>query len=178
MPRPLHPAANSGSLRRHFGKQRVRAVKVAARTGAHHEGTQHRAGLQILLAHRAGQRRIARRPAAAHQSGRLRSARAARQTLRSKFQSARRSSQAKPPGWPRPSARSASPHRAVASSGRNPISERTKLPASTNETSSCWPTESGSICAMGSDISVLDGRTTSAGIRASRAAIASANAYP
>ena len=60
----------------------------------------------------------------------------------------------------------------------NPFSARRKLPASTNDTSRRWPTESGSICAMGSDISVLDGRTTRAGIRASRAAIASASAYP
>ena len=60
----------------------------------------------------------------------------------------------------------------------NPCSERKKFPASTNETSSFCPIESGSICAIGSVISVLDGRTTSAGIRARRAAIASASATP
>ena len=60
----------------------------------------------------------------------------------------------------------------------NPFSERRKLPASTNETSSRCPTVKGSICAIGSGISVLDGLTTSAGIRASRAAIASASANP
>ena len=58
----------------------------------------------------------------------------------------------------------------------NPFSERKKLPASTYETSRRCPTESGSICAIGSDISVLDGRTTSAGMRARRAAMASASA--
>ncbi len=60
----------------------------------------------------------------------------------------------------------------------NPSAERRKLPASTNETSSFWPTARGSIWGMGTDMSELEGRTTRAGIRASRAAMASAKAKP
>jgi hypothetical protein len=58
----------------------------------------------------------------------------------------------------------------------NPLSERTKLPASTNLTSSFCPTARGPSCAMGSCMRALEGRTTSVGMRANRAAMASASA--
>ena len=57
-----------------------------------------------------------------------------------------------------------------------PASERMKLPASTNRTSSFLPMESGSSCCAGIAIRELDGRTTSEVMRARRAAMASARA--
>ena len=178
-------AAPSGGkfriLAGHFSKQRVRAIQIAPRTGAHHERTQHRARLQILLAHRAGQRSLARAHARRIHLLRLqccwrRSARAMRQTLRSKFQFARRSNQVKPPGSLRRSARFASPHRAVASSDRTRYRSAQNCPPAQTKPAIAGPPKADPFARSAIDISVLDGRTTSAGMRASRAAIASANA--
>src|SRR6185437_12619098 len=60
----------------------------------------------------------------------------------------------------------------------NPLSERRKFPARTKCTSSFLPTLRGSSCWVETFISELEGRTTSEGIRARRAAMASASAYP
>ncbi len=61
MPSPHHPAANSGSVSVTLNKKRMRPVQIAARTRPHHERTQQRPRLQIILAHRPRQRSVSGR---------------------------------------------------------------------------------------------------------------------
>jgi hypothetical protein len=183
MPRPVHPAANRASAAVTLGEQRMRAIQIGARAGAHHERAEQRPRLQDTF----------RSPVPGKRPSRPRPR---RRRARRSFNSVAAPSPAawRRPRWKSPSAPRSGPAtqrecdppertlcEATSSSCQfrsNPLSERTKFPASTNETSSFWPTASGSICAMGSCMSVLEGRTTSAGMRARRAAMASASAKP
>ena len=182
MPSPVQPGAKPASFVVTLVNSACARSRSDARPGAHHEAAEKRARLQIFFAHRPGKRAGARgrawpRPAAPR-SGPPRSSRAVRQRLHWRFRSAPQSGRATRRGWLRPSARSARPRRAIASSDRILLPSAENFRPARTKPAASGPASSGSICARGSGISALDGRTTSDGMRASRAAIASASAKP
>src|SRR3954468_12906889 len=57
--KPRPSGGKLGVLLRHAAEERVSAIKVRFRTGANHERTEQRAGLQVLFADRTRERAVA-----------------------------------------------------------------------------------------------------------------------
>ena len=144
-----------------------------------HERCQHRPRLQIVFADVSRAQRLAlRRRRSRVCTITPRPARAAQRTLHWKSPSAPRSDRARHADRPARPHALRRPHRAVASSGRSPLPSAESSPPAQTRPAAFAPSPAGPSARCGSGISVLEGRTTSAGIRASRAAIASASANP
>ena len=150
------------------------AVEVVAAAGAGHEGGEDGAGLQVLFGEIFGERGgavvvLVRRPWRSPKPCRV-----LKTSLQISDWTEMRSKEAT---LMEPPARTLWLGTSSSCQLRSkPLSERRKFPARTKWTSSFLPTLSGSSCWVGTVISELEGRTTSDGMRARRAAMASARA--
>ncbi len=177
MPRPLQPAENLASVAGDAGKERVGTVEVGAGAGANHEGAEQGAGLEIFLTDGAGERAVT--SGGTLDIDLIASAETVqgRENLVGDFgldgdeverghADGSTGADAEGGDVEQLPVEVEAVFRAQEAAGED------------KDTSRRWPTESGSICAMGRDMRSAGGRTTRAGIRARRAAMASARANP